>query len=90
MADNRRPSAAKRQGFLEGLIAKKGKSSVAKDEPARDSSHSLPNGIFSIEAMRFSSLFLGAFGGVSTWGGRVLRAAWVLNCRQGGSRTTVS
>jgi hypothetical protein len=62
MADYRRPSAVKRQGFLEGLIAKKGKGNVAKDEPARDSIHSLPNGIFSIEAMRFSSLFLGLFG----------------------------
>jgi len=68
MADYRRPSAVKRQGFLEGLIAKKGNRSVAKDEPARDSIHSLPNGIFSIEAMRFSSLFLGLFGEYVTRG----------------------
>ena len=64
MAEPRRPSAAKRQGFLEGLISKKGK--ATKDEPARDAIHSLPNGIFSIEAMRFSSLFLGAINSLTS------------------------
>jgi hypothetical protein len=53
--------SGRRQSFIEGLLQKhQNDDDREQSEPRLDDLHALPDGIYSIEAMRFPNLYLGA------------------------------
>jgi len=52
-------STGRRRSFIEGLLQKRETDDRDQGEPVENELHSLPNGIYSIEAMRFPNLYLG-------------------------------
>jgi len=54
-------SSGRRRSFIEGLLQKSENDDRNHDEPLDKELYSLPNGVYSIEAMRFPNLYLGKF-----------------------------